>query len=74
MYRVVERQRVVMGVGLIVHSGSGKEDESSSIPAPRDWEIRAIKAGKSCMPKVMSPKKSPKEGSCPNKRSDLTES
>jgi hypothetical protein len=56
VYRVVERQRVVMGVGLIVHSGSGKEDESSSIPAPRDWEIRAIKAGKSCMPKVMSPK------------------
>jgi hypothetical protein len=42
MYRVVERQRVVMGVGLIVHSGSGKEDELSFIPAPRDWEKRAI--------------------------------
>lgn len=62
----------LMARGDDMTSGSGKRVGSGSIPAPKDWEIKAIKAGESCIPIAFSPQRSPKENRCPNKKSAPT--
>ena len=62
MYRVVERQRVVMGVGLIVHSGTGRVSGVQLHPSTQELGDKGYQGWKKLHATSHVPTKKPKGG------------